>query len=175
MKKYPGSWKRYCIKSVWQSASWYIVGPTFALSDSHCALILHDRLLKAGAWADKLKIWVLLFFCFQTEISCSICQTRALLCISQLSGNPPPSISTCLVIYLSGLQILLLLSLLICTEYLCSHWLDSFPVIIMKEAGVRGSQLAKFSLHGQTQTQASVCLDCECLFMCLCASECVCV
>lgn len=44
------------------------------------------------------------------------------------------------------LKILLLLSLLICTKYLCSHWLDLLPVIKRQESGVRGHTFLSLAL-----------------------------
>lgn len=97
------------------------------------ALELHGRRLQSGVWADKLKTLVLLFIC-----SCSFCKPEQ---------TSPPITHTCthththLVIYLSGPQILLLLSFLIFTKHLRSDWLDSFPVIMREETGVRGRSL----------------------------------
>lgn len=90
-------------------------------------LTLHDRLLQAGVWGTKVKTLVLLFLCFQTETSCSLCKPE--------KTFPSHIFSH----YLSSPQILLLLSLLICTKYL-------FPVIIREETGVRGRSLLSLAL-----------------------------
>lgn len=116
-------------------------------------LELHGRRLQSGVWADKLKTLVLLFIC-----SCSFCKPEQ---------TSPPHTRTHLVIYLSSPQILLLLSLLICTKHLRSDWLDSFPVIMREETGVRGRSLLSLAPRTEPRLRpVSAQIVFVCVFMC---------
>lgn len=111
-------------------------------------LMLHDRLLKAGVWDDKLKTSVLLYILFQ-----STCPLKYL------------------VHYLSSPKILLM-SLLICAKYLHYDWLGLISCNYKGGNWVEGSQLTKSSPVDKPRVRP-VSIDHECLFVCV--GVCVCL
>ena len=134
MKKCPGSWKRHWIKSVWDRNLWQFV----SCSSTICSVW---RSARSNYTADGFNLECELI---NSKLWCYFSSAPA--ASANLSKPPHQSHTrahthTHLVIYLSGPQILLLLSFLIFTKHLRSDWLDSFPVIMREETGVRGRSL----------------------------------